>query len=106
MGNKNYLQFTKMEWWRSKNSPNVGDAYVGFCEDGSIHLTFDVRSSLPVFSPLCKVGSKEGHKQDAYEHYRTLFSTLEGYSIRDIKSCEYTSLYDKKIYKFAVCGNG
>jgi hypothetical protein len=99
----NPLNFHKMEWWSNKNEDGLGHVFVGFANDGK-YLTFDIRKTgnvmFPVFSALCKVGAKNAHKIEAYEHYRKLFQTLDGYSIKEIDECDYGILYNKQPYKF------
>lgn len=96
--------FSRMEWWKSPNSEYLGDAIVGFCKDNSIYLTFDVRKGesgiKPTFSPICKVGSKNGHRYESYKHYRELFETLDGYSIYPIDKCNIYTLGSDKVLRY------
>lgn len=81
-----------MEWWDNLNMDGTGQAVVGFSGD-DVYLTFDIRSNgvspYPVFSSICKVGAENGHRKEAYEHYRELFNTLDGYKIRELNICIY-----------------
>jgi hypothetical protein len=101
----NPYRFARMEWWRRK-SGMPQDVAVGFCENGDTYLTFDIREEkdgkVPVFSPICKVGSKEGHKQEAYLFYREQFE-MDSYGIKAVMSCNYKSINDlSKTYIFEI----
>lgn len=91
-------RFTRMEWWRNRNRDGFGHAFVGFCENGDKYLTFDVRKEgdgyIPVFSPLCKVGTKNGHRIEAYIFYREKFYSFKGHQIQAVEGCIYKDLYE------------
>ena len=99
--------FTKMEWWRNRNKDGLGHAYIGYCENGDVYLTFDVRKEgnkyVPVFSSFCKVGSKSGHKEEAYHFYREQFGTLEGYQIQTVNDCNFRDIHEiDNLYTFEI----
>ncbi len=98
------MKFSKMEWWSNQNEDGLGHMCVGFMEDGGVYLTLDIRKTggklFPVFSKYCEVGSKYGHRKEAYKQYRHLFRTLEGYSIKELEECQFGILYDDKTYNF------
>lgn len=103
----NPYNFTRMEWWTNKNKDGLGYACVGFCENGDVYMTFDVRRRknglyFPVFSPICRIGSKGGHRKEAYTQYRELFGKLEGYDILPAEVVPYQILHDKHLYKFEI----
>lgn len=98
------LKFSRMEWWGNQNKDGLGHMCVGFTDNGDIYLTLDIRKTgdnlFPVFSKYCQVGGKYGHTKLAYKQYRHLFTTLEGYSIKEIDDCKYGILYNDKTFNF------
>ena len=103
----NPYEFTRMEWWRNRNRDGLGHVFVGFCDNGDKYLTFNNNLEedgiVPVFSPICKVGGKNGHTEEAYKYYRHKFDTLDGYTIQAVTSCYYRDSYQiDKSFKFDV----
>lgn len=89
------LKFERMEWWDNPNPDGLGQAVVGFTQEGETYLTFDIRNRdgdlMPVFSPICKVeGGKDCFTRKAYEFYRSQFMTLKGYEIYPVDVCTYS----------------
>jgi hypothetical protein len=98
--------FDRMEWWDNLNLDGLGQAVVGFRGD-EIFLTFDIRDDkgdvYPVFSPYCRVGAKEGHRLEAYQHYRKMVGVMDGYEIRPLDVCSYRMKDDiSKRLKFRI----
>lgn len=103
----NPYKFTRMEWWRNKNRDGLGHVFVGFCDNGDKYLTFNNRMEddglVPVFSPICKVGSKNGHTEEAYKFYRHQFDTLDGHTIQAVMFSDYRNLHDiDNLYTFEI----
>jgi len=93
-----------MEWWSNGRKNPLGHGCAGFTEDGQTFLTFDIRRNgegiLPVFSPMCKIGHREGMNNPLYVTFRNLFVQLPAYSIKELTECEYWILHNPKVLKF------
>jgi hypothetical protein len=84
--------FIRMEKWGSNTSDLK--VYVGYCENGDIYLTGDVRE-LPIFSTSNKLG-EDTITVEAFEIMK------EFYSNEELTTCEYEVINLKGKFQFNI----